>query len=143
MKFRSCNRVLQSLCSTYIARAINIVTAYSIHVISYTLKIWDRLMVYTTDGPLLPDTNLVENALRPVTLGRKNYMFAGNEDEAQRGAIFYSLLETCKKNDVDPYTWLRDFYTRISTHPINRLRELLPSVWKQLREEGQTKPVTQ
>jgi len=111
--------------------------------ISYTLKIWDRLMVYTTDGRLLPDTNLVENALRPVTLGRKNYMFAGNEDGAQRGAIFYSLLETCKKNNVDPYTWLKDFYTRIPTHPINRLREFLPSVWKQLREEGQTKPVTQ
>ncbi|MEJ7830830.1 MAG: IS66 family transposase [Segetibacter sp.] len=108
--------------------------------ISYTLKIWDRLMVYTIDGRLLPDTNLVENALRPVTLGRKNYMFAGNEEGAQRGAMYYSLLETCKKNNIDPYTWLKDFYTRIPTHPINRLREFLPSVWKQLREESQTKP---
>ncbi len=110
--------------------------------ISYTLKIWDRLMVYTIDGRLLPDTNLVENALRPVTLGRKNYMFAGNEEGAQRGAMYYSLLETCKKNNIDPYTWLKDSYTHIPTHPINMLREFLPSVWKQHREESQKKPAT-
>lgn len=111
--------------------------------IGYTLKIWDRLMVYTTDGRLLPDTNLVENALRPVTLGRKNYMFSGNEEGAQRGAMYYSFVETCKKNNIDPYTWLKDFYTRIPAHPINRLHEFLPSIWKQLREEDQAKSVTQ
>jgi len=97
-------------------------------------------MVYTTDGRLMPDTNFVENAIRPVALGRRNYMFAGNEEGAQRGAIIYSLLETCKKNDVDPYQWLKDVYTRIPTHPINRINEFLPAVWKQLREAEATTP---
>jgi hypothetical protein len=101
--------------------------------IRHALKIWDRLLVYTTDGRLLPDTNRVENAIRPVTLGRKNYMFQGNEQGARRAAILYSLLETCKKNDVDPYEWLKDIYTRIPTHPINKINELLPTVWKQLK----------
>jgi transposase len=102
--------------------------------IRHALKIWNRLLVYTTDGRLLPDTNRVENAIRPITLGRKNYMFQGNEQGARRAAILYSLLETCKKNDVDPYEWLKDIYTRIPTHPINKIKELLPSVWKQARQ---------
>jgi transposase len=61
-------------------------------------------------------------------------MFQGNEQGARRAAILYSLLETCKKNDVDPYEWLKDIYTRIPTHPINKIKELLPSVWKQARQ---------
>ena len=119
--------ITQTIASTPIHQAI-----------SYMLAIWNRLMVYTTDGRLMPDTNLVENCIRGVALGRKNYMFAGNAQGAQRGAIFYSLLETCKINDVDPCLWLKDVYTRLPTHPINRLHELLPSTWKQLREAQAT-----
>lgn len=119
--------ISQTVASTPIHEAIN-----------YTLKVWDRLMVYTTEGHLMPDTNFVENAIRPVAIGRRNYMFAGNEEGAQRGAILYSLLETCKKNEVDPYQWLKDVYTRIPTHPINRINEFMPSVWKQLKETKAT-----
>lgn len=102
--------------------------------IRYALNIWNRLLVYTTDGRLLPDTNLVENAIRPTKIGWKNYLFQGNEQGAKRAAVLYSLLETCKKNDIDPYEWLKDVYTRIPTHPINRIRELLPTFWKQLHQ---------
>jgi transposase len=102
--------------------------------IRHALKIWDRLLVYTTDGKLLPDTNRVENAIRPTKLGLKNYMFQGNEQGARRAAVLYSLLETCKKNDIDPYEWLKDVYTRIPTHPISKIRELLPAAWKQLKQ---------
>ena len=102
--------------------------------IRHALKIWDRLLVYTTDGKLLPDTNRVENAIRPTKLGLKNYMFQGNEQAARRAAVLYSLLETCKKNDVDPYEWLKDVYTRIPTHPIGKIRELLPEAWKQQKQ---------
>lgn len=63
-------------------------------------------------------------------------MFAGNDEGAQRGAIIYSLLETCKKNDIDQ--WLKDVYTRIPTYSINRINEFLPAVWKQLREAEAT-----
>jgi len=102
--------------------------------VRHALKIWDRLLVYTTDGRLLPDTNRVENAIRPVALGRKNYMFQGNEQGARRAAILYSLLETCKSNEVNPYEWLKDIYTRIPSHPISRINELLPTTWKQLKQ---------
>jgi transposase len=102
--------------------------------VRHALKIWDRLLVYTTDGRLLPDTNRVENAIRPVALGRKNYMFQGNEQGARRAAILYSLLETCKSNEVNPYEWLNDIYTRIPSHPISRINELLPTTWKQLKQ---------
>ncbi len=102
--------------------------------IRHALKIWDRLIVYTTDGRLLPDTNRVENAIRPVALGRKNYMFQGNEQGARRAAILYSLLETCKSNEINPYEWLHEIYTRIPSHPISRINELLPTTWKQLKQ---------
>ena len=102
--------------------------------IRHALKIWDRLLVYTTDGRLLPDTNRVENAIRPTKIGLKNYMFQGNEQGARRAAVLYSLLETCKKNDIDPYEWLKDIYTRIPTHPISKIGELLPAAWKQRKQ---------
>ncbi len=102
--------------------------------VRHALKIWDRLLVYTTNGRLLPDTNRVENAIRPVALGRKNYMFQGNEQGARRAAVLYSLLETCKSNEVNPYEWLKDIYTRIPSHPISRINELLPTTWKQLKQ---------
>lgn len=94
--------------------------------IKYTLKRREALMVYTTDGKLLIDNNLVENLIRPLALGRKNYLFAGSHDAAQRSAIFYSLFATCKLNNIEPFSWLRDVFTRIKDHPINRIEELLP-----------------
>ena len=61
-------------------------------------------------------------------------MFQGNEQGARRAAILYSLLETCKSNEVNPYEWLKDIYTRIPSHPISRINELLPTTWKQLKQ---------
>lgn len=98
--------------------------------IAYALKRWDKLLVYTTDGKLEIDNNLVENSIRPVALGRKNYLFAGSHDAARRAAIFYSLFGSCKINNVNPYEWLSDILERIDDHPINTLEELLPNLWK-------------
>lgn len=103
--------------------------------ISYALIRWDKLLVYTTDGRLEIDNNLVENSIRPVALGRKNYLFAGSHDAARRAAIFYSLFGSCKINNVNPYEWLSDVLERIEAHPIKRLEELLPHKWK-LRENS-------
>lgn len=102
--------------------------------IQYTLRRQEALRVYTIDGKLLIDNNLVENLIRPLALGRKNYLFAGSHDAAQRSAVFYSLFATCKLNDIEPFTWLRDILTRIKEHPINRIEELLPVVGYQLGE---------
>ena len=76
------------------------------------------------------DNNPVENSLRGVAIGRKNYMFAGSHAAAQRAAMFYSLLVTCKNYGINPYAWLHDVLNRIATHPINRINELLPQNWK-------------
>lgn len=98
--------------------------------ISYTLGMWYRLERYLEDGRYEIDNNWVENSIRPVAVGRKNYLFAGSHDAAQRAAIIYSLIATCKKNNVEPSEWLTDVLTRIQDHPINKIDELLPECWK-------------
>jgi transposase len=76
------------------------------------------------------DNNWVENSVRPVALGRKNYLFAGSHDAAQRAAMIYSLLATCKKNNVGPTAWLTDVLAKIQDQPINRIEDLLPDKWQ-------------
>ena len=70
--------------------------------LQYTLSRWDKLKVYLRDGNLRIDNNLVENSIRPVAIGRKNYLFAGNHEAAQRSAMLYSLFATCKLHNVNP-----------------------------------------
>jgi transposase len=67
-------------------------------------------MLYCKDGRLEIDNNLVENAIRPVAIGRKNYLFAGSHDAAQRAAMIYSMLGTCKMRGVEPFSWLKNFF---------------------------------
>lgn len=94
--------------------------------ISYTINLWPRLKLYTEDGRLEIDNNLIENQVRPLALGRKNYLFAGSHKAAQRAAMLYSLLGTCKLNDVEPLQWLTHTLSVIPDHKANRLEELLP-----------------
>lgn len=75
--------------------------------ITYALNRWDKVIRYTLDGRLRPDNNLVENAIRPFALGRKNWLFSGHPNGAKAGALFYSLVETAKKNALEPYAYLR------------------------------------
>jgi hypothetical protein len=97
--------------------------------LGYSIERWDQLMIYTTDGKLNIDNNPVENSIRPIAIGRKNYLFAGSHEAAQRSAMLYSLLGTCKLNGINPFLWLRDVLQRIPTHPINKIKELLPNNW--------------
>jgi transposase len=94
--------------------------------ITYSLKLWKRLTRYTEDGRWEIDNNAIENSIRPVALGRKNYMFAGSHEAAKNAAMIYSFLGTCKINNVEPYAWLNDVLTRIPDHSIQQLEELLP-----------------
>lgn len=99
--------------------------------ISYTLPLLPRLSRYVNDGRFCIDNNLVENAIRPLALGRKNYLFCGNHDAAVRAAIVYSLVDSCKALDVNPREWMEDILLRIPGNENNReaLRELLPDKW--------------
>jgi transposase len=94
--------------------------------IDYTLSRIDALKVYTTAAHLQIDNNPIENSIRPIALGRKNYLFAGSHQAAENAAIFYSLFATCKAQGINPRTWLAETLQKIATHPINRIEELLP-----------------
>lgn len=94
--------------------------------LAYSIERWSRLSLYTTNGMLNIDNNPVENSIRPVAVGRKNYLFAGSHQAAQRSAMLYSLLGTCKMHGIEPYGWLHDVLQTIADHPINRIEELLP-----------------
>jgi transposase len=94
--------------------------------LQYTLARWNKLNVYTQDGNLRIDNNLVENSIRPVAIGRKNYLFAGNHDAAQRGAMLYSLFATCKLHQVNPIQWLTYVFENINEQKINAIELLLP-----------------
>ncbi len=101
--------------------------------LTYTYSLFHRLSRYHLDGRYQMDSNLVENSIRPLALGRKNYMFCGNHDAAENAAIMYSLLGCCAAQDVNPREWLTDVLTRIPYYNNNYsldLADLLPHNWK-------------
>jgi hypothetical protein len=104
--------------------------------ITYSLNQWQALNRYVDDPMLEIDNNLSERTLRMVVIGRKNYLFAGSEAGAWRAAVIYSLVASCKLNDVDPFKYFRDVLARVSTHPAERIDELLPSEWKKLNADA-------
>ena len=100
--------------------------------IEYTYSLLPRLSRYVNDGRINIDNNLIENAIRPLALGRRNYLFCGNDASAYRAAIVYSLISTCKAVDVDPRTWMEDVLRKIPDYQRDQrdLAELLPFNWK-------------
>jgi transposase len=98
--------------------------------ITYAFNQWDALLEYTRDPLLSIDNNISEQMLRMVVIGRKNYLFAGSEAGAERAAILYSLVASCKLNGHDPFEYFNDVLKKISTCPANRIDELLPCNWK-------------
>ena len=107
--------------------------------IRYALNLWSALTRYCDDGRLEIDNNAAERALRVVTLGRKNYLFAGSDAGGERAAIIYSLIATAKLNGLDPEAYLREVLTRIADHPISCIAELLP--WNLVPEALPSPPV--
>ena len=100
--------------------------------LGYAITLWPRLAAYTLDGRYLIDNNLIENTIRPMAIGRKNYLFADSDRAASHAALIYSLLGTCKLHGVEPFAYLRDVIARIPEHKANKLSELLPQRWQPL-----------
>jgi transposase len=94
--------------------------------LAYCIPRWDNLIAYLNDGSLEIDNNLAENAIRPIALGRKNYLFAGSERGAERAAMFYSFFGTCKKQNINPFDWLKKVLEVIPDYKVNQLTDLLP-----------------
>jgi transposase len=97
--------------------------------LDYSLTRWEALTRYLGDGTLPPDNNHVENQIRPVAVGRSNWLFAGSLRAGQRAAAVMSLIQSAKLNGHDPYLYLKDVFTRLPTQPANRIDELLPHHW--------------
>src|SRR5690606_7483887 len=99
---------------------------------AYAYARWDALSAYLYDGNLQIDNNLCENALRCIALGRKNYLFAGSHEAAQRAAIIYSFFAICKKHEVNPYQWLKYTLSNIASINHKKIKELYPQNYKKI-----------
>jgi hypothetical protein len=101
--------------------------------IAYALNNWAALVRYTEDGALEIDNNAAERSLRGVAVGRKNWLFFGSDTGGRTAAILTSLVTTCQRLHVEPFTYLRDVFDRIGAHSAHRLAELLPDQWQAAR----------
>lgn len=98
--------------------------------INYALAQWTALNRYTENGDLEIDNNKSERAVKPIAIGRKNWMFAGNNNAGHTAAILYSFIDTCKRHKIDPWAYLNDVLTCINDLKMTDLHTLLPDVWQ-------------
>jgi transposase len=97
--------------------------------IDYALSNWQLLGVYLDDGRVEIDNNLVENAIRPTAIGKKNYLFFGDADAGHRSAILYTIVEACRRRHMDPYSYLRDVLTRLPSMTNWQINSITPEAW--------------
>jgi transposase len=102
--------------------------------IAYALNRWDNMGPMFSDGNIEIDNNLIENTIRPIAIGRKNYLFAGSHESAQRSAMIYTFFSACKNHGIDPEVWLIDVLNRINDTKITELETLLPHNWAKKTE---------
>ncbi len=100
--------------------------------VRYALNQWDALSRFLEDGDLEIDNGATERASRDIALGRGNWTFFGSDNGGKTAAVLLSFIAICKRNAVEPFAWFRDVLSRIATHPVNRLAELLPQNWRPL-----------
>jgi len=103
---------------------------------AYTMNKWEMLNNYLLDGMLEIDNNLVENLIRPVALGRKNYLFAGSHKAAKRAGMVYSFFAMCKKENVNPQQWLKYVFDNIMDTNIQNIHKLLPKNYKLIKQNN-------
>jgi hypothetical protein len=100
--------------------------------IRYGLRRWPALTLFLEDGRVAIDNNPAERAIRPISIGRKNYLFAGSDAGGENLADIMTIIETAKLNGIEPEAYLADVLAGINDHKTNRLDELLPWKWKPL-----------
>ena len=103
--------------------------------IDYTLRRWEALTRFVDDGVLEIDNNLIENAIRPSALGKKNFLFFGHPEAGERSAVIYTLLGSCRRQGVNPFDYLKDLFTRLPAAKITQIREFTPAAWANAKKK--------
>jgi transposase len=103
----------------------------------YALGQWRTLDVYLDDGRVEIDNNLVENAIRPTAIGKKNWLFMGEADAGERGAIIYTVIESCRRRGIDPYAYVKDVLSRLPKMTNHQIPEITPAAWGKARLQVQ------
>jgi transposase len=101
--------------------------------IDYALGQWRTLEIYLADGRVEIDNNLVENAVRPTAIGKKNWLFVGEADAGQRSAIIYTVIETCRRHGLNPYQYLRDVLNRLPNMTNHQIPQVIPAAWGKIQ----------
>jgi len=105
--------------------------------IGYARSNWVALNRYTEAGFLAIDNNASERAVKPVAIGRKNWLFAGSEGGGRTAATLFSLASTCQALKIDPFGYLRDVLERVCNHPARKVAEMLPNRWRGLCRDAE------
>lgn len=108
--------------------------------IDYALSRWAALMRYVEDGALEIDNNLIENAIRPSALGKRNWLFIGHPSAGDRSAILYTLLGSCRRHGLNPFDYLKDLFTRLPAAKITEIKQFTPAAWAKTRAKQKTLP---
>ena len=103
--------------------------------IDYTLTLWPHLQEYLGDGRVEIDNNLVENAIRPTAIGKKNWLFIGDANAGEISAIHFTIIEACRSRQIDPWEYLRDVLTRLPSMKTSQISEVMPEAWGKARKE--------
>ena len=106
--------------------------------IDYALNQWSSLLLFLEDGRLEIDNNLIENAIRPTAIGKKNWLFIGEAQAGDRSAVIYTVIECCRRRGLDPFAYLRDVFTRLPSMTNWQVKDLTPEAWAKAQQ-----PVTQ
>jgi len=101
--------------------------------IEYALEQWPMLQIYLQNGRVEIDSNLVENAIRPTAVGKKNWLFIGEAEAGERSAIIYTIIESCRRRGLDPFTYLRDVLTELPRTTNWQVKNLTPAAWQKSR----------
>ena len=105
--------------------------------IDYALRQWPALIVFLADGRLEIDNNLIENAIRPTAIGKKNWLFIGEAQAGERSAILYTIIECCRRRGLDPFTYLRDVFTRLPSATNWQVKDLTPEAWAKTQQRAE------
>ena len=107
--------------------------------IQYALNQWNALCVYATEGFLAIDNNAAERAMKRVAIGRKNWLFAGNDRAGETTALLYTLIASAERHGVDPQRYLTSVFAKLPFTPEEEIDQFLPDVWK--RDDAAEPPV--